>query len=110
MKVAVDFIEQDFSGKQIILKESNTAFAKAVAAKIFKDIGCEVHIVKDFDSLKKAIATNGGDFFVGVFDYSSDKPADMDAIEFALGVKLPVIALAKNSTTTREINCCLKIS
>lgn len=95
MKVAVDFIEQDFSGKQIILKESNTAFAKAVAAKIFKDIGCEVHIVKDFDSLKKAIATNGGDFFVGVFDYSSDKPADMDAIEFALGVKLPVIALAE---------------
>lgn len=95
MKVAIDFIEQDFSSKQIILKESNTAFAKAVAAKIYKDIGCEVHIVKDFDSLKKAIALNSNNFFVGIFDYSSDKPSDMEAIDFALSVKLPTIVLTE---------------
>ena len=95
MKVAIDFIEQDFSSKQIILKESNTAFAKAVAAKIYKDIGCEVHIVKDFDSLKKAIALNSNNFFVGIFDYSSDKLSDMEAIDFALSVKLPTIVLTE---------------
>lgn len=96
MKIAMDFIEQDFSKKLIILKEPNTAFAKAVAAKIYKDINCEVHIVKNIGELKNSFLKGGLNFFVGVFDYSADKSEDTESIDFAIEMGLPVIALTEN--------------
>ncbi len=105
----IDFIGETLSDKRIILRESNAPFAKAVAAKIFKELGCEVHIVKDLNSLKKVLGTNDSDFFVGVFDYS--KPADIDAVEFAIDSKLPVIVLAQelDNDDTRDLLSSLNI-
>jgi len=96
MKVMIDSLEQDFSDKKILLKESDAAFAKAVAAKIFKDLNCEVHIVKDFSQLKEAVENGKNSFFVGIFDYSADTPSDIESIDYALSKSLPAIVLTES--------------
>jgi len=89
-------LEQDFSDKKILLKESDAAFAKAVAAKIFKDLNCEVHIVKDFPELKDAVENGKNSFFAGIFDYSADTPSDIESIDYALLKSLPAIVLTES--------------
>lgn len=96
MKVMIDSLEQDFSDKKILLKESDAAFAKAVAAKIFKDLNCEVHIVKDFSQLKEVVENGKNSFFVGIFDYSADTPSDIESIDYALSKSLPAIVLTES--------------
>jgi len=96
MKVMIDSLEQDFSDKKVLLKESDAAFAKAIAAKIFKDLNCEVHIVNDFSQLKEAIDTDKNSFFVGIFDYSLDTPSDIDDIDYAISKSLPTIVLTES--------------
>lgn len=104
MKIMIDSMEQDLSDKKVLLKESDAAFAKAVAAKIFKDLNCEVHIVKDFAELKEALEDSDNSYFIGIFDYVSDASEDMEAMDFALSKSLPIIAMTQSfDDDTRDI-------
>ncbi len=94
MKVMLDVMEQDFSDKKIVLFEESHAFAKAIAAKIYKNLGSSVEIAADFDYFKKIIDENDG-LFVSIIDYESCGRGS-DAIEYALSKRIPVIVLASN--------------
>jgi len=96
MKVMIDSLQQDFSDKKVLLKESDAAFAKAIAAKIFKELNCEVHIVKDLATLKEGIKNADTPYFVGIFDYTQDALDDIESIDYALAKSLPVIALTES--------------
>jgi diguanylate cyclase (GGDEF)-like protein len=96
MKVMIDSLQQDFSDKKVLLKESDAAFAKAIAAKIFKELNCEVHIVKDLPSLKEGVENTETPYFVGIFDYTSGASDDIQSIDYALSKSLPVIALTES--------------
>jgi diguanylate cyclase (GGDEF)-like protein len=96
VKVILDSLEQDFSDKKVILVESDSSFAKAIAAKIYKDLGCQVRIVKNTNELKSVIAKEESRFFVGVFDYRKENQHDIDNIEYANSISLPVIVLTAN--------------
>ncbi len=94
MKVMLDLMEQDFSDKKIILFEESQAFAKAIAAKIYKNLNCNVEIATDFEYFKKTIDKNDG-LFVSIIDYESYGCGE-EAMEYALLKRIPVIVLASN--------------
>jgi diguanylate cyclase (GGDEF)-like protein len=89
-----DVIEQDFSDKKIILFEESQAFRKAIAAKIYKNLGCSVETTADLEYFKKAIDKNDA-FFVSIIDYESSGCGN-DAMEYALSKRVPVIVMASD--------------
>jgi len=78
VKTAFDAMWQDISGKKVLLKTFDILFAKAIAAKITKELNCQVDIVQSISELK--IALENSDYFVGVFEYSAESTVDMGAL------------------------------
>jgi len=93
VKVMIDSLEQDFSDKKVILMEDDYAFAKAIAAKIGKQLGCGVDIVRSFSELKNRLEKPDSGFFVGVLDYNTNTADATKAIEYASSKSLPIIVL-----------------
>jgi len=102
VKTAFDAMWQDISGKKVLLKTFDILFAKAIAAKITKELNCQVDIVQSINELK--IALENSDYFVGVFEYSAESTVDMGALDYAISRSLPVVVMTESlDDNTREV-------
>lgn len=96
MKIALDSISQDFSDKKIILKESDAFFAKALAAKIFKDLKCEVQIAHSLVDVEKAIASDG-EFFAAIVDCVELSGDDIASLDLCLKSNISTALIIKET-------------
>lgn len=96
MKIALDSISQDFSDKKIILKESDALFAKALAAKIFKDLKCEVQIAHSLVDVEKAIASDD-EFFAAIVDCVELSGDDIASLDLCLKSNISTALIIKET-------------
>ncbi|HRF58001.1 MAG TPA: hypothetical protein PLV58_11455, partial [Campylobacterales bacterium] len=102
MKTAFDAMWQDISGKKVLLKTFDILFAKAIAAKITKELNCQVDIVQSLHELKEALEEC--DYFAGVFEYSDEASYDIEALDYAVSRSLPVVVMTESLTDdAREV-------
>lgn len=96
MKIALDSVTQDFSDKKIILKESDALFAKALAAKIFKDLKCEVHLAHSVQDVERGLVSDG-DYFAAIIDCVDGSEDDFASLDLSLKSAISTVAVIKET-------------
>lgn len=94
MKTVFDAMWSPISKKRVLLKTFDLFFAKAVAAKINKELNCQVDIFQSLDEVKSALKK--ADYFACIIEYSSEIPDDINVVDYAISYSLPVVILTSS--------------